>query len=163
MEEPQAVEWRRRTGPGATACLLALAIAGCGGGHRPANQQLLARQQITQTVRAYLRAQTAGDGPAACALLTAGAQQQLTTLVAQASKGLLKARPSCVDAVGLIRAIAGTKLLGALAQARVEHVQVSGGRATAQVVDGTQFPAQQVSLHKVGSAWKIGAVPGLGG
>ena len=158
-----AMEWRRRSGPGVTAWLLAVAVAGCGGGHKPSDQQLIARQQVSQAVRTYLRAQTAGDGAAACALLTAGGQQQLTTLVTQASKGLLKVRPSCTDAVGLIRAIAGAKLLGALAQARVEHVQVTGTQATAQVVDGTQFPAQQVSLEKVGTAWKIAAVPGLGG
>jgi hypothetical protein len=81
----------------------------------------------------------------------------------QASKGLLKTRPSCEDAVGLIRGLAGAKLLGALAQARAEDVQVTGSRATAQVVDGAQFPAEQVSLEKVGAAWKIAAVPGLGG
>jgi hypothetical protein len=71
-------------------------------------------------VRSDLKAWTAGDGQAACALLTAGGQQQLTALVMQASKGLLKTRPSCEDAVGLIRGLAGAKLFAALAQAPVE-------------------------------------------
>jgi hypothetical protein len=147
----------------AATLLIAAAVGGCGGAHKPSSQQPIAQQQVTQTVRSYLRAQTAGDGQAACALLSAGGQQQLITLVMRASKGLLKASPSCEDAVGLIRAIAGTKLLGALEHARVEYVQITGGRATAQVVDGTQFPSEQVSLQKVGKAWKIAAVPGLGG
>ena len=114
-------------------------------------------------VRSYVQAQTAGDGQAACALLTAGGQRQLTALVMQASKGLLKTRPSCEDAVGLIRGLAGPKLLGALAKARVADVQVTGRHASAQVVDGVQFPAEHVSLEKVGADWKIAAVPGLGG
>ena len=151
----------RRRGTSVMACVLAVAVVACGGAHKQPNQQL--QRQAAQAVRSYLRAQTTGDGPTACALLTAGGQQQLTTLVMQASKGLLNTRPSCQDAVGLIRAIAGAKLLAALAQARVEQVRVTGSRATAQVVDGTQFPAQQVSLEKAGGAWKIAAVPGLGG
>lgn len=157
------IECCTRSRAGLVASLLAVAVVGCGGAHKASNQQLIARQQVTRAVRSYLQAQTAGDGQAACALLTAGGQQQLTALVMQASKGLLKTRPSCEDAVGLIRGLAGAKLLGALAQARVEHVQVTGSRATAQIVDGTQFPAEQVSLEKVGAAWKIAAVPGLGG
>ena len=157
------IECCTRSRAGLVASLLAVAVVGCGGAHKASNQQLIARQQVTRAVRSYLQAQTAGDGQAACALLTAGGQQQLTALVMQASKGLLKTRPSCEDAVGLIRGLAGAKLLAALAQARVEHVQVTGSRATAQIVDGTQFPAEQVSLEKVGAAWKIAAVPGLGG
>ena len=152
-----------RSRAGLVASLLTVAVVGCGGAHKASNQQLIVRQQVTSAVRSYLEAQTAGDGQAACALLTAGGQQQLTALVMQASKGLLKTRPSCEDAVGLIRGLAGAKLLGALAQARVEHMEVTGSRATAQVVDGAQFPAEQVSLEKVGAAWKIAAVPGLGG
>ena len=152
-----------RSGVGLAASLFAVAVVGCGGAHKASNQQLIARQQVSRVVRSYLQAQTGGDGQSACAVLSAGGQQQLTALVMQASKGLLKTRPSCEDAVGLIRALAGAKLLGALAKARVEHVQVTGSRATAQVVDGVQFPAEQVSLERVGAAWKIAAVPGLGG
>lgn len=84
----------------AATLLIAAAVGGCGGAHKPSSQQPIAQQQVTQTVRSYLRAQTAGDGQAACALLSAGGQQQLITLVMRASKGLLKASPSCEDAVG---------------------------------------------------------------
>jgi len=148
--------------PVTAVAALAFALAGCGA-HKPTNGQALARQQVTQTVHAYIRAQTAGDGPAACALLTTGARQQLSTLVMRASNGMLKAPPSCEDAVGLIRAIAGAGVLAALRQASVEQVQIRGEDATARVVDGAAFSAQQVSLRRVGGAWKIAAVPGLGG
>ena len=157
------IAWCIRSPAGLVASLLAVAVAGCGGAHKASDQQLIARQQVTRMVRSYVQAQTAGDGQAACALLTAGGQRQLTALVMQASKGLLKTRPSCEDAVGLIRGLAGPKLLGALAKARVADVQVTGRHASAQVVDGVQFPAEHVSLEKVGADWKIAAVPGLGG
>jgi len=161
-EAMTGLEGLMRSGACALVLLLAALVAGCGAGHK-SSSQAAAKQQVTQAVRSYLQAQTAGDGQAACALLTAGGQQQLTTLVMQASKGLLTTRPSCQDAVVLIRAIAGTKVLDALKHASVEQVEVSGNTATAEVVDGTQLPNEQVSLQKVGTAWKIAAVPGLGG
>jgi hypothetical protein len=37
------------------------------------------------------------------------------------------------------------------------------GRASAEVVDGTQFQPRQVGLAKAGLTWKIAGVPGLGG
>lgn len=116
---------------------------------------------MTQTVRSYLRAQVAGDGQAACALLTAGGQQELISLVMKAGKGLVTTRPSCEDAVSLVRAVAGAKILGALAQAGVEDVHIAGAGATALVTDGMAFPNEQVALQKVGPSWKISSVPGL--
>lgn len=149
----------RRTS--ALAVLIAAAAAGCGGAHRSSSQEQVARQQVTQTVRSYLRAQVAGDGQAACALLTASGQQELTTLVMQAGKGLVTSRPSCEDAVALVRAVAGATILTALGQASVEDVHVTRSRATALVTAGTAFPNEHVSLQKVGTTWKIASVPGL--
>ncbi|MGZ6650976.1 MAG: hypothetical protein ACXVHB_26375 [Solirubrobacteraceae bacterium] len=100
-----------RSHVGLGASLLAVAVVGCGGAHKASNQRPIAQQQVTRAVRSYLQAQTAGDGQAACPLLTAGGQQRLTALVMQASKGLLKTRPSCEDAVGLIRGLAGPSFL----------------------------------------------------
>jgi hypothetical protein len=139
------------------ACTLAAVIVGgCGGGHRPSDRQL-----ITQALHSYLRAQAAGDGQAACALLTEGVQRQLIALVVKAGKGLITTQPTCADAVGLVRAVAGAQLLAALGSARIQSVQVSGARATANVVDGSQFQPQQVALEKAGASWKIAGVPGL--
>ncbi len=139
--------------------LTAAALASCGGAHKKPSDA----QQIKQALRSYIRAQAAGDGQTACALLTAGAQQQLITLVVKASKGLVTTRPSCVDAVGLVRAAAGQQLLGALDSARIEHVDVTGASASAEVVDGGQFPPQRVSLLRSHAAWRVAGVPGLGG
>jgi hypothetical protein len=144
----------------APACLAALALAACGGSSHPPSEQQTT--QIKQVVRAYLSAQTAGDGAAACALLTAGAQTKLEDLVLSASNGLLKSRPSCADAVRLVSTVAGPTLMNALSSARIERVEAHGNQATAQVVDGGQFPAQQVTLDKSGGAWRVSGIPTLG-
>ena len=124
--------------------LAAIAASACGGGHKSPDQEM-----ITRTVHSYLRAQIAGG------------QRQLIALVVKGARGLVTTRPSCEDAVGLVRAVAGAQLLGALVNAEIEHVHVSGSRATADVVDGLQFPPHQVRLEKVGTSWKIAGVPGL--
>ena len=88
---------------------------------------------IIRTVHSYLRAQIAGDRPAACALLTAGGQRQLIALVVKGAKGLVTTRPSCEDAVGLVRAVAGAQLLGALVNPEIEHVRVSEQRLVREI------------------------------
>ena len=125
-----------------------MAAGGCGSSHKPPSPE----QQITQVLHSYLRAQTTGDGQTACSLLTNAAQRQLVTLVLQAGKGLITTRPSCQDAVGLVRAVAGTQLLGALSNARIARVKVDGDNATAQILDGAAFGQQQVSLQRSGRA-----------
>jgi hypothetical protein len=118
---------------------------------------------VEQVLRSYLRAQTNGDGQAACSLLTAVAQGQLENLVLQAGKGLVTTRPSCQDAVGLVHAVAGANLLDALSKAEIAQVRVQGDSATAEVSDGTAFPQQHVSLQRSDGNWKIAGVPALGG
>jgi hypothetical protein len=141
------------------ACMLAiLAVGGCGAGHRQSDRQL-----ISQTPRSYLRAQAAGDRETACVLLSAGGQRQLNALVVKVAKGLVTSRPSCVDAAGLVRAVAGSQPVSALRSARIERVPVRGARATAEVMDGTQFAPQRVSLQKAGASWSIAGVPALAG
>ena len=136
-------------------------LVACGGSHdgsRPTDEQ-----QIGQVVRSYLTAQTQGDGQTACSLLTSGGQRQLEALVVKRANGLIPGQPSCADAVSLVHSFAGSKLLNALSRARIQQVQVNGAAATAQVADGTVFAPQTVSLAKVGGAWRIAGVPGLGG
>lgn len=144
------------------AIILAVAAGGCGGSSATSQQQST-KQSVTQTVRSYIAAQAGGDGQAACALLTSSGQQELISLVTKASKGALPITPSCADAVTLIRTFAGATIIDALQHSQVGNVQVNGDRATAQVVDGSAFSAQQVALQKVGGAWKIASVPGLAG
>jgi hypothetical protein len=140
------------------ACVAVATLGGCGEGHAKSDEQ-----QVTQTLKSYLRAQAAGDGQAACGVLSHGAQQQLISLVVEAAKGLITVRPSCQDAVGLVRPLAGAQLLAALENAQVKNVQVHGARATAELLDGTEFHPQQVALEKAGTAWRINGVPSLGG
>jgi hypothetical protein len=95
-------------------------------------------------------------------MLTPAAQDKLIALVVKEGKGLITSRPSCSDAVRLVRLVAGAQLMQALAGARVEQVHVNGSTATAQVVDGGQFPPQKVTLEKTGGNWRIAGVPSLG-
>jgi hypothetical protein len=136
--------------------LAALAVSGCGGAPAPADAQ-----EVTRSLRSYLRAQANGDEVSACALLTDAAQQQLIGAVVKVAKGVLPARPSCPDAVGLVRAVAGSAFLRSLSSARVEHVQVRGSRASGDVIDGMQFGPQRVALQKTDGVWRIAGVPAL--
>ena len=142
------------------AAIVAIAVAGCGSSHKPTPTE---QQQVEQVLRSYLRAQTSGDGQTACSLLTDPAQRQLEALVLQAGKGLLTARPSCQDAVGLVHAVAGAKLLDALSKAQITQVRVQGNNAAAEIIDGIAFGQQQVSLKRSGSTWQIAGVPALTG
>jgi hypothetical protein len=143
------------------AAVAVMAAAGCGSSHKKATPSQ--EQQVRQVLRSYLQAQTSGDGQTACSLLTGAAQTQLETLVLQAGKGLITTRPSCPDAVGLVHAVAGQKLLAALASARIGQVQLQGDQASAEVIDGTTFGQQRVSLQRSGGTWKITGVPNLRG
>ena len=145
------------------AAIVAIAVAGCGGSSQKATPSEQQQQQVEQVLRSYLRAQTSGDGQTACSLLTDAAQRQLETLVLQAGNGLLTTRPSCQDAVGLVRAVAGAKLLNALSKAQIAQVRVQGNDATAEIIDGAAFGQQQVSLQRSGSTWQIAGVPALTG
>ncbi len=144
----------------AVAAIVAVAVAGCGSSSKPPPA---GQQEVKQVLRSYLHAQTSGDGQTACSLLTSAAQGQLETIVQKASNGLLTTRPTCQDAVRLVRAVAGASVLGALATAQITNVQVQGNTATAEISDGTVFAQQQVTLQRSGSSWKIAGVPGLGG
>ena len=61
---------RRRGASVLAACLRPRSSAGAAEVMGTSDQQL-----VTQALRSYLRAQAAGDGQAACALLTAGGQK----------------------------------------------------------------------------------------
>jgi hypothetical protein len=139
---------------------VAAAVGGCGSSPKPTVSE---PQQVEQVLHSYLHAQTHGDGQAACSLLTESAQHQLQTVVVQAAKGLLPSRPSCQDAVGMVHAVAGAKLMNALASAQITQVRVQGDSATAEITGGTVFGRQQVTLQRSDGTWKIAGVPGLGG
>ncbi len=141
----------------ATLCVLVL--AGCGGGSSAPQSDAA---KVKTTIGSYLAAQAAGDGTAACALLTPAGQRQLIGVVAKSSKGLVT-QPTCEDAVGLVRTAATPAQLTALEHADVSNVAVSGDRATADVSAGSGLPNGSVTLVRAGSAWLISGAPGLTG
>lgn len=158
MAEVRAVT---RTVMSAGICLVTILPAACGGArHKPASDP---RAQVRQAVSSYLHAQSQGDGATACGLLTSTGQEELIAIVVKHGGSLITSRPSCTDAVGLVHAFGGAKLLGALASARVAQAKVTGSTATAEVIDGSVFGTQLVRLETSGGQWKIVAVPGLAG
>ena len=157
----RSVQQMRRTirKPSALVVVIVVAAGGCGSSQKqPTAQQ---RQQIIEVLHSYLRAQTAGDGQAACSLLTNSAQRELEMLALQVGGGQITSQPSCQDAVGLVRAVAGKQLLDALSSAQIADVQVHSDSATAQILTGGAFGQQQVSLQRSGGSWKIDGVFGL--
>lgn len=155
MRRPRS--WTQLLRAVGAASVVAMVAAGCGGANKPTDQQ-----QIEQVLHSYLSAQATGDGQAACALLSPSGQSELITLVMTQAKGLVTTRPSCQDAVGLIRTFAGQSLMSALQNATIRQVQVAGSTGSAEVIVATQA-AQRVTLEKSGTAWKISGVPGLAG
>jgi hypothetical protein len=142
----------------AAAALAATAApVGCGGAKASDTEQ------VTQTIRTYLEAQAGGDGQRACPQLAPTAQRQLVAVTVKLAKGLAGTGIACEQAVSLIHGAAGARVLRGLASARVADVKISGGHASADVLDGTQVPRQRVLLEKIDSTWKITEVPGLPG
>jgi len=130
--------------PSALVVVIVVAAGGCGSSQKqPTAQQ---RQQIIEVLHSYLRAQTAGDGQAACSLLTNSAQRELEMLALQVGGGQITSQPSCLDA---------------LSSAQIADVQVHSDSATAQILTGGAFGQQQVSLQRSGGSWKIDGVFGL--
>jgi hypothetical protein len=118
---------------------------------------------VTTTIHTYLRAQASGDGETACAQLTPGGQRRLIALVVSVSKGVLGRSLSCETAVGLVRGAAGTTLMDQLDHARVTAVNVTGARATADVLIGPTARREHVLLERTDSTWRISEVPTLPG
>jgi hypothetical protein len=140
---------------------VAVLLAGCGGGGSAPSPS----EQVTTTLKNYLHLQAQGEPAQACALLTADGQRRLTAFIADKAKStpLAVKSMSCEQAIGLVRLVAGTDLLAAMDAAKVENVRVSGDEATADIVGTGDIGRRVVKLSRVGEAWKIRAVPGLGG
>lgn len=145
----------------ALALPAAVLIAGCGGGSQPRSDT----EQVTTTVRSYLRLQATGDAGQACALLTAAGQQQLTAYVAkQASKSpFATGALTCEQAIGIARLAGGSALMTAMRDATIRNVRVTGTTATAEIQGSGDVGRRSVRLVKAGGDWRIQAVPGLGG
>jgi hypothetical protein len=132
------------------ACLLGAAVlAGCGGGSasRPAGSD---RDQIAQTVHAYLRALADSDASGACGELTALAQRDLATMAG---------RGSCEDGARAVSRAVGDSDRRGLRSAKVFGQRIQGAKATAKVTGEHNAP-RQLPLVKQGGRWKIAGFEG---
>lgn len=131
-------------------------LAGCGSKPAPSD-----REQVTGTLRTFLRAQSEGAGEQACAALAPAAQRQLVQFVTRRAGALGVAPSSCADASTLVHVVAPPALLQALRTARITRLSVRGTAATATVSDGASFPPQRVVLTRTGGHWLVARVPSL--
>jgi hypothetical protein len=149
MQSPSLAPGVRGRGIATVACLLAILLGGCGGSNPE-------HAQIKQVVRAYIRAQAAGTPRAACALLAPLGQAQLVSMVVVAGSGVISGRPSCPQAVRMLRAIVGRSLLASLVNVHIGRVRIHGEIARARIRDpARRFPPQVVGLEKESAGWRI--------
>ncbi len=146
----------RGRGIATVVCLLAILLGGCGSSGSQSDQA-----QISQVVRAYLRAQAHGHGRAACALLAPTGRAELVELVLTAARGVVTRRPTCARAVRLVRGIVGTPTLSSLVNVDIKQIRITGRTADAQILDPEgRFPPQRVGFQKENAGWRIAAVRG---
>lgn len=112
----------------------ALALGGCGGDvgfSAPApksSPQALA--QIRVVVQRFGAAMATGNGPAACALLDASAQQQLADELSEGQTTGASNQSLCEQAIATIAAHLTASQRAVLSSLRVEQVSIDGQTAT---------------------------------
>ena len=133
---------------------VAVALVGCGGGGGGSSSSSSDENDVRASATNFVKAFGAGDGKAACALMTPEAQAAFVKQVG----GPLHVN-DCPAAVAAAHGEAAAELNLDFTGASVTKVQVSGDSATATVKAGARsLPAK---LSKAGGAWKLTAVPGL--
>lgn len=156
MQWPLVAPRVRGRGIATVVCLLGIVLAGCGTSG-PQGE----RAQIRKVVRAYLRAQAQGNGPAACALLAPTGRTELVSVVITAARGVISTRPTCPRAVRLLRAIVGTHVLSSLVHVDIRRIRIFDSSARARILDpARRFPPQRVGFQKELGGWRIAAVRG---
>jgi hypothetical protein len=131
---------------GTLLSILAIALAGCGGGSSPADD-------AKSTLKSYLDAFVNGDGAKACGLMSKGTRDQFVSRVKVLTK-----TTDCTKAITTIRAAAGAPAIDALKKTKISDVKVDGDTATAKLASGSG--STTTVLKKEGGDWKITAIPG---
>jgi hypothetical protein len=148
------VEDRKRY-PLVAAVVAGLALAGCGGGSGAgAGGQVSDPAAVHTAVAAFTKAFGAGDGKAACTLMTPAAQAAFLKRV----KSLTPVK-DCAEAIAAVHGEAGAQVNIAFADATVGNVKVTGGSATATLTASGHSAVAK--LAKQGGAWKLTGVPGI--
>lgn len=141
------MENRRRAAVAAAAVLL----AGCGGG---GGQRVPDTDAASAAVLGFSKAFGAGNGAAACGLLTDAARTAFLKRVQT-----LVPTKDCAVALKKVHDEAGADVNQAFQTATVSNVKVNGGSATVTLTaSGHSTP---VGLAKQGSSWKLTGVPGI--
>jgi hypothetical protein len=135
---------------GAVALVVAGALlAGCGGGDRVSDSDA-----VRATVTGFSKALGAGEGDAACDLLTRQAQADLVKRAAS-----LAGTRDCAAVIAKLHDSAGGDVNAAFSSAIVADVKVMDDTATARLI-ASGHPAP-VSLAKEDGEWRLTGVPGI--
>ena len=109
---------------------------------------------VRAAVTGFSKALGAGNGDAACDLLTRQARADLVKRAAS-----LAGTRDCASAIGKIHAAAGAEVNAAFSSALVADVKVMDDTATARLI-ASGHPAP-VSLAKEDGKWRLQGVPGI--
>jgi Putative lumazine-binding len=136
-----------------------LLLAGCGGGHKMSNDERAA----AATLQSYLTAFAHRDYAGACARLTDDAKERIARRSRAPTLQLNEA--GCPNQLaGLMSHVPLNQrnaVLGVVADAEVESVEIDGDVATAKVKATFRghSETQPVSLTRVAGVWKVDATP----
>ena len=106
---------------------------------------------VKQTVDAYVRAFSVGDGQEACSLLTEAARQAVVGMSAKVGA------KDCPSAMVNTRQIGGPQVRAIVRKIRVRKVDVKG--STAKVTLRAAGQDTIAELEKDGGDWKIASLP----
>jgi hypothetical protein len=132
------------------AAAIGALLAGCGGG----GQRVPDSDAASAAVLGFAKAFGAGDGKAACDLLTDDARAAFLARV-QA----LVATKDCAVAMTKVHDEAGSDVTEAFQTATVSKVKISDGSATATLTASGHSTA--VGLAQEDGEWKLTGVPGV--
>ena len=125
--------------------LIALLIAGCGGGDAPESDF----DAVVQTVQAAAKAFAESDGDKTCSYLTENAQRQAQLQFGGGPLGSV----DCPALVGRAAFVLSPEERERLKAVQPTNVQVNGDSASASVA--AQSVSVQLNLQKSGDDWKI--------
>ena len=138
----------RRSRAASAAAIAALALAGCGDEEKRSDPE-----QVVAAATEYAHAFGKGDGEAACARLTDGAQEEFTKRVSS-----LVGTRDCPEAVEKLQAVAGPNVTGPFQEAKASGPKVDGDSATVTLMAGTG--SEEVKLEKSDGEWLLTRAPG---
>jgi len=133
------------------AALAGLALGGCGGGD---GKKVSDPDAVRAAVSGFAKAFGAGDGKAACDLMTAEARAAFVKRVQS-----LIATTDCAKAIATVHDEAGAEVNLAFSDATVTNVRVTGSSATATLTASGH--SATAKLAREGGSWKLTGVPGI--